>query len=139
LEDKLEIKMNPDFPYYQYRDERVTEVALRGSSFTTGTHHELMLTLADEVTLLRISRNNASDTFQIGAERAGPRGELEQLVSSPPLQEDTTVRDVLVAFGNINREIPRYEQGDCQEFAARIYKTLTGKNANGATSDDDFM
>lgn len=141
INEKLRIKMNPDFPFYKYRDERVTEVALRGGSFTAGTHHELMLTLADG-TLLRISRNNSSDTFQIGAERSGPRGELKVLVSSSPLRDDMTVRDALGAFGDVNRAMPRYDHGDCQEFAAHIYRELTGKSANEATDNSlqgDFM
>ena len=131
------INMNANQPFIDHQNKVVVRVRLRGS-WTTGNHQEVMLTLADG-TLVRISRTNGSDTFQIGAQEAGAsRNPMATLIQTNVPAAGPTCRDALAAFGTVHRNFPRYEQADCHEFARRFYLELI-PNAVGFPVEEEFM
>jgi hypothetical protein len=131
------IIMNANEPFVNHQNKVVVRVRLRGS-WTTGNHQEVMLTLADG-TLVRISRTNGSDTFQIGAQEAGAsRNPMATLIENVVPAAGPTCREALEAFGTVHRNFPRYEQADCHEFARGFYLELI-PNAVGFPVVEDFM
>lgn len=130
------ISMNSNQPFYQHSNTLVTRVRLRGS-WTTGNHQEVMVTLTGGL-LVRISRNNGTDTFQIGAAEEGKsKNPMNTLIDSFPKGLDC--RAVLSAFGDAHRAFPSYEQADCQEFAKNVFLSLSPGDAHHFPSDGDFM
>lgn len=133
----LRIKMYDAIPFVTVKDVAVTLVRLRGSPIS-GQHRELMITLITGV-LVRVSRNNAADTFQIGAGEGGGHNVMNTLLEHRPVG-NVTCRSALAAFGRVYRQWPRYDQADCQTFAKAIYKELCPEDGNEMlNADDDFM
>lgn len=98
----------------------VTAIRLRGGR-DAEQHQELMVTLKDG-TLVRISRNDSSDTFQVGARERGGRNLMPTIAESSPA--NMTLRDVVNAFQAEHRERPYYDQANCQTFAQDVYSKL---------------
>lgn len=116
--------------------EKIGRIILRGSA-QAEVHQELMFVLADKDgnTCVRASRNNAEDTLQYGA--ALDHQALPELKSEAC---DTIVGEVSAAFDEAHDEIEYYDQGNCQVFAKRIWKKITGTNPFAVDdAEDDFM
>lgn len=112
----------------------VTKIFLRGE-WTESRHQEVLCQVGDD--FIRLSRTNGSDTIQYGA-RWEHRIEMPVLADAKLVGK--TVGDVVRAFQDTHDGIPRYDQGDCQVFAQRIFKRLAGYTPSGSGGDDDdFM
>lgn len=112
----------------------VSKIFLRGD-WTSGRHQEILCQVGDNY--IRLSRTNGTDTIQYGA-----RWEHRQQM--PVLDETAlvgkTVGDVVQAFRDTHDRVPRYDQADCQVFAQRIFKCLTGSVPHGCSDgEDSFM
>lgn len=128
------LKMNKDFPFSKYQHYFVRSIALRGTGWDGSHHQELMIVLGQTIpttrvkrgylrcrpVLLRISRNNGQDTFQIGASASKYNTLIEQDVSHHTI----TCRRVLQAFGEVKRLYPSYDRGNCRRFAQDIFEAL---------------
>jgi hypothetical protein len=135
------IKMNKAMPFFEHKTKAVTRIRLRGD-WTSGKHQELMITLSGDI-LLRISRTNGEDTFQIGAVEEGrSKIPMPTLINRPIAGIKKTCGDALQAFGEVHRRHPKYEQADCQAFAKDVLLLLDpgAKSEFKTTSvEDDFM
>lgn len=129
------IKMNATEPFSDNHSAMATRIRLRGN-WTTGHHQELMINL-NNGKLLRISRSNGEDTFQVGANEDG-NYVMPTLVETVIPDNQITVRTALDAFGQVHRINPSYEQSDCHEFAHAIYRILV-PNVQGLPEEEDFM
>jgi predicted LPLAT superfamily acyltransferase len=134
------LKMNANAPFYQHQHLFVREIHLRGTGWDGSHHQELMLHLQGG-SLLRISRNNGEDTFQIGAHA----GNYNTLVVRHISANTITCRQVLAAFGNERRLRPTYDHADCRTFAQDIFTALDpGANtaiaeASGGRGDESKL
>jgi hypothetical protein len=108
----------------------ITKVLLRGST-TANEHQELLLYYGNgsgrDSNYLRISRNNAEDTLQWGADNrdmALIEEWKDQAIPATLIEE---------AFRETRDMLPYYESGDCQAFAGVILDKLkvTDKYAPG--------
>ena len=138
----LGLKMNSAMPFVKFQHEKVDEIRLRGS-MTASQHVEVLLKLETGV-LMRISRNNMEDTFQIGASEEGRSARPMPTIGQPMTPGDKpTLRRVLHIVGNVRQMWPRYDQADCQEFAKEILRRLSSAARLQALpfedDDDDFM
>lgn len=70
--------------------------------------------------LLRISRNNGQDTFQIGASASKYNALVVRYVSHRTI----SCRWVLQAFGEVRSLYPSYDKGNCRRFAQDIFEAL---------------
>ena len=119
----LGLKMNTEKPFVNFQHEKVDEIRLRGS-MTASQHVEVLLKLGSG-SLVRISRNNLEDTFQVGASEEGKSKRTMPTIGQPMIPQDKpTLRSVLGIVGNVREMWPRYEQADCQEFAKEILRRL---------------
>lgn len=128
------LKMNAAFPFSKYQHYFVRSIALRGTGWDGSHHQELMIELGYTVpttrvkrgyvqwrpVLLRISRNNGQDTFQLGASASKYNTLVERHVS----RNTITCRRVLQAFGEVRRLYPSYDKGNCRRFAQDIFEAL---------------
>jgi hypothetical protein len=131
------IKMSPNEPFINHQTKVVTRVRLRGS-WTTGNHQEVMLTLSDG-TLVRISRTNGSDTFQIGAQEEGAsRNPMHTLIETNIPAGGPTCRAALQAFRMAHNAARSYEQADCHQFARSFYLALV-PGTQGFPAEEEFM
>jgi len=121
--------------FFQHANFFVDLAHLRGSH-VEGHHQDVMLRLTNG-TWIRISRNNASDTFQIGADPG--IGDGMNLLFQWPVAVGTTAREALQAFGDVHNLWPEYHHADCQVFARAVYDRLTQVPAQFAQPVDDFM
>ncbi|WP_263353017.1 hypothetical protein [Acidicapsa acidisoli] len=113
------------------KNEKVVLVILRGS-WSSGAHQELICVL-ESGKLIRISRTNAADTFQIGADsthvdKEGIVHSMPELCSNKthPSKQPFTVQHLYQVFRNTRRSMRFYSRGDCRDFAQSIYKDCTG-------------
>lgn len=128
------LKMNAVFPFSKYQHYFVRSIALRGTGWDGSHHQELMIELGYTIpttrvkrgylqcrpVLLRISRNNGQDTFQLGASASKYNTLVERHVS----RNTITCRRVLQAFGEVRRLYPSYDKGNCRRFAQDIFEAL---------------
>ncbi|BFI95642.1 MAG: hypothetical protein RSP_11520 [Rhodanobacter sp.] len=128
------LKMNAMFPFSKYQHYFVRSIALRGTGWDGSHHQELMIELGSTIpttrvkrgylrcrpVLLRISRNNGQDTFQLGASASKYNTLVERHVS----RNTITCRRVLQAFGEVRRLYPSYDKGNCRRFAQDIFEAL---------------
>jgi hypothetical protein len=116
----------------------ITRVRLRGE-WTEGRHQEVMCTLSDSK-LVRISRTNGADTFQYNA---AEKHKIEMpTLDEAPADHSVDVPGLLTVFKAARKQRKFYDQGDCQVFAADVFRRLTGRKPGdlkqtGYTSDDD--
>ncbi|PTS84383.1 hypothetical protein DBR00_10730 [Pseudomonas sp. HMWF032] len=123
--------------YYAIKHVPVKKIQLRGDSYTTGVHHELMI-LLENSTNIRISRTNGSDTLQLDAAITGKHDKtvlFEKMISDKKINTQT----VFTAFSDAKKARPYYDQADCQSFASEVYKRITGESLNPKSDEDDFM
>jgi hypothetical protein len=107
-------------------ERSVQDVRLRGS-YDPGAHQELLCTLSDGK-LLRISRTNGSDTFQIGATEDGGTlvmPNLQRAVPRHPKDKAYKVKRLKKVFKKVHDRMEKYSHGDCQVFAQAIWKEVT--------------
>ena len=136
------VKLNSkdtQYAFHLHKDKEIEKVQLRGSNISS-QHQELLIRLKSGV-LIRISRNNCEDTFQIGAAEMYAGKKPDVLQERVPYRK-ITCKDAFEIFGNYHRCWPRYEQADCHQFAQHIMKDLfPGENLNlpDTMDDDDFM
>lgn len=128
------LKMNGDYPFHKYQHYFVRSIMLRGTGWDGSHHQELMIELGQTIpttkvrrgflrcrpVLLRISRNNGQDTFQIGAKAS----KYNTLVTRHVSHHTITCRRVLQAFGEVRRLYPSYDKGNCRRFAQDIFEAL---------------
>ena len=128
------LKMNAAYPFSRYQHYFVRSIALRGTGWDGSHHQELMIELGQTIpttrvqrgylrcrpVLLRISRNNGQDTFQIGASASKYNTLVQRYVSHHTI----TCRRVLQAFGEVRRLYPSYDKGNCRRFAQDIFEAL---------------
>ncbi|MBD8879570.1 hypothetical protein IHE49_03640 [Rhodanobacter sp. 7MK24] len=113
------LTMNPRCPFWQHQHRFVRRIMLRGTGWDGSHHQELMIELQGQL-LLRISRNNGMDTFQIGANPSKYNTLVERHVSGDTI----TCRRVLQAFGEVRRLCPTYDRANCRRFAQDIFEAL---------------
>ena len=113
------LTMNPRYPFGTYQHRFVRKIMLRGTGWDGSHHQELMIELQGQL-LLRISRNNGADTFQIGAHASKYNTLVERHVS----RDTITCRRVLQAFGEVRRLCPTYDRANCRTFAQDIFEAL---------------
>jgi hypothetical protein len=114
-----ELVVNTAAPIAQYAHYFVRVIKLRGTGWDGSHHQELMIYLQGD-TLLRISRNNGSDTFQLAAHKS----KYNTLVKFDVSQRGITCADVLRAFSRERRAHPGYDDADCRSFAQNIVEEL---------------
>ncbi|MBD8879545.1 hypothetical protein IHE49_03515 [Rhodanobacter sp. 7MK24] len=128
------LKLNAEFPFSKYQHYFVRSIALRGTGWDGSHHQELMIELGQTIpttlvrrgylryrpVLLRISRNNGQDTFQLGASASKYNTLLERHVS----RNTITCRRVFQAFGEVRKLYPSYDKGNCRRFAQDIFEAL---------------
>ena len=134
------ICMNKDKPFVDHQHASVVRVRLRGA-WAEGNHQEVMLDL-NNGELVRISRTNGSDTFQIGAAEEGRSKFPMKTLIEVQLNGRITCRDAFSAFGDVHRAVPRYDQADCQVFAKRYMLAVAPEAESKFVSnelEDSFM
>lgn len=114
---------------------QINNVKLRGD-WTDGRHQELMAECNDGVNI-RISRNNASDTFQVGAQAEGVRTLPELREVRPP--NDLNGAQLLELFMTQHNFWRMYEQADCQQFAQAVLDRVRTHGEAAGDDDDGFM
>ena len=133
-EPENSLKLNAAFPFSKYQHYFVRSIALRGTGWDGSHHQELMIELGQTIpstrarrgylqcrpVLLRISRNNGQDTFQLGAFASKYNTLVERHVSHHTI----TCRRVFQAFGEVRRLYPSYDKGNCRRFAQDIFEAL---------------
>ena len=113
------LTMNPKYPFKTHQHRFVRKIMLRGTGWDGSHHQELMIELQGQL-LLRISRNNGMDTFQIGAHASKYNTLVERHVSADTI----TCRKVLQAFGEVRKLSPSYDRANCRRFAQDIFEAL---------------
>lgn len=134
------LKMNRRAPFWRYQNLFVRKIRLRGTGWDGSHHQELLIHLQQNV-LLRISRNNGEDTFQIGAHE----GQYNDLVERHVSANTITCRQVFAAFGRERQAHPTYEHANCRTFVQNIFSDLDPgaaaefEEASGGRGDDSKL
>lgn len=123
--------------FHVIKEVPIGKIQLRGDSFTSGVHHELMIILENAIQI-RISRTNGSDTFQLDAISAGSY-DKNVLVEKKITDKKINARTALCAFSKARESRPYYDQADCQSFANEVYKIITGESTTPQVDEEDFM
>jgi hypothetical protein len=101
---------------------KINQVLLRGSTIAQ-QHQELLFRYGSQSNqYLRLSRNNAEDTLQWGADSRA----MNVIETWDDLSLDAAA--VEGAFSRVRTQIPFYESGDCQAFAGLILQDLQLSN-----------
>lgn len=123
--------------YHAIKEVPINKIQLRGDSYTTGVHHELMIFLENSINI-RVSRTNGEDTLQLDAIDTGKYAK-NVLHEKKITDKKINTKTVFIAFSETKNARPYYDQADCQTFAAEVYKKITGESLNSNLGDDDFI
>ncbi|MGF6668387.1 hypothetical protein [Pseudomonas monsensis] len=132
--------LKPQF-YKNFELIKLDGILLRGDSFITGTHHEVLIKLVNGVNI-RVSRTNGEDTFQIGAYETSGNGYTANTLKSFSSKGGFMCKDVIKAFKKIHSLHPRYDQADCQVFARKVILEISDAKLtdfNISELEDDFI